>query len=237
MVYNTVNSFLINFQTAFNPQLVQSHSANEMSAHYKLINRSAKLSYFLLFLIVVPVVFNLEELLGLWLEEVPQYTKELCSLVLVAYLIDAIGAPLGVSVNANGNIKGIQMVSTILILLGLIADFLFLQSGALPYIIAVITIIIHFGYWCSYMYYARKLSGVSIRLYLKEVIKPVVLVSIIAIIVPSLLSFMVLTKWMVLLLCMADVVWVGVVVYLFGFNKEERIYINDLIFGKFKKVK
>ena len=122
-VYNAVNMFLTNFQTAFKPQLVQSYAAGEMEAHYRLVSRSARMSYFLLLLIVVPVAFNLDGLLGLWLKEVPQYTKEFCFIILLAYLVDALGAPLAVSVNANGNIKGMQIWTAVLLMLGLVASF------------------------------------------------------------------------------------------------------------------
>ena len=236
MVYNTVNSFLTSFQTAFKPQLVQSYAANELDAHYNLINRSAKLSYFLLLLVVVPVVFNLEGLLGFWLEEVPKYTKEFCVIILMAYLIDAVGAPLGVSVNANGNIKGVQIVSAILLILGLVAGFLFLRSGASPYVVVIITFFVHFGFWCSYMYYARKLSGVSLRRYAKKVVIPIVLVSMIAIIPPYLLTQVLVPGRMVLFICIADLLWVGMVVFFIGLNKEEKLFLKHMLLSKNMKM-
>ncbi len=129
-VYNAVNMFLTNFQTAFRPQLVQTYAAGEMDEHYRLLNRSAKFSYYLLLLIVVPVAFNLNGLLGLWLKEVPEYTSQFCLILLMAYLVDAIGAPLGISVTAQGNIKGMQIWSSVFLLLGLVASFIFLRNVA-----------------------------------------------------------------------------------------------------------
>ena len=235
MVYNTINTFLTSFQTAFNPQLVQTYAAKEYEAHYKLINRAAKLSYYLLFLIVVPVVFNMDDLLGLWLEEVPKYTKELSLFVMTAYLLDALGSPLAVSISANGNIKGIQITAAVLSFIGIIVGFLFLRSGFAPYIVTINTVWIHFGFWCSYMYFARKLCGVSIGLYLKEVVLPIILVSLLAVIIPTLLSFVTVSKWMVFLICFADVLWDGLVVFFIGLDKDERRYIIDLILNKIKK--
>lgn len=237
MVYNTVNSFLTSFQTAFNPQLVQSYAANELGAHYKLINRSAKLSYYLLFLVVVPVVFNMDELLGLWLEEVPKYTKELSSFVLLAYLIDALGTPLAVSVSANGNIKGIQIISAALSTIGIVAGFLFLRKGYAPYIVTINTVFIHFGFWCSYMYYAHKLCGVSLRRYVIEVVVPVILVSFLALIVPLLLSLVYATRWLILLICIADAIWVGGMIYVVGFDKDEKKYVSNLMRNKITTIK
>lgn len=233
MVYNTANSFVTGFQTAFNPQLVQSYAANNFEAHYKLINRSAKMSYYLLLLIVVPLAFNMEELIGFWLEEVPKYTKELSLCVLFAYLIDALGAPLSASVSAHGTIKGIKISSAVFSLLGMVASFLFLRQGFAPYIVTIITIFVHFGFWCSYMYYARKLCGVSLRLYAKEVILPVIVVSFLALIIPLLLSFVDVSKGMVLVICIADAIWVGGISYFLGLNKDEKKYMMELLFSRF----
>lgn len=234
-VYNAVNMFLTNFQTAFKPQLVQSYAAGEMEAHYRLVSRSARMSYFLLLLIVVPVAFNLDGLLGLWLKEVPQYTKEFCFIILLAYLVDALGAPLSVSVNANGNIKGMQTWTAVLLLLGLVASFVFLRMGAFPYVVAIITFFVHVGFWCVYMYYAHKLCHVGLMEYSKQVVLPVVLVSGCAVVVPILLSFVPVSRWMVLLVCAADVIWVCCVVYLVGLNKEEKKYMISMTLNRIYK--
>lgn len=228
-VYNSVNLFLANFQTAFNPQLVQSYAAGEMEGHYQLINRSAKMSYFLLLLIVVPVVFNLDALLSLWLKEVPQYTMEFSLIMLMAYLTDSLGAPLSVSVGANGNIKGVQICSTILLLLGLLAGFLFLRAGAFPYIVAIITFFVHFGFWCTYLFFARKHCGVRLRLYMKKVVLPVIVTSMISVSIPYILSLLSISGWRVLFICATDFVFVGITIMFLGLNKEERMYFKRIV--------
>lgn len=230
-IYNAVNLFLTNFQTAFKPQLVQSYAAGELDEHYKLIFRSAKMSFYLLLLIVVPVVFNLDGLLGLWLKEVPQYAREFCLFILLAYLVDALGAPLCVSVTANGNIRGIQVVSSILLVAGLIAGYLFLREGTVPYIIAVIIFVVHFGFWVCYMYYARKHCQVSLRAYFREVVLPVIIVTAASLILPFVLSFATVGKWVVLLICLFDLIWVSAVIYGFGLTKEEKEYLKHNILG------
>lgn len=234
-VYNAVNLFLTNYQTAFKPQLVQSYAAGEMEAHYKLINRSAKLSYYLLVMIVIPVIFNLDELLGLWLEEVPQYTKEFCSFVLLAYLVDALGAPLSVSVHAQGSIKGFHIAVTVLSILGLVAGFLLLRSGAMPYIIAIIIFFVHLGFFIVDIYYARKLCHISLRQYAYEVGLPTLAVSFFSLLLPFALSYLHVDKWMVLLICVADLIWVGFVVFFLGLTKDERVYFTQVLLSKMKR--
>lgn len=233
-VYNAVNLFLTNFQTAFKPQLVQTYAAGEMDAHYKLINRSAKLSYYLLLLIVIPVIFNLDALLGLWLKEVPLYTKEFCFFVLLAYLVDALGAPLSVSVFANGNIKYFQIVVAMLSVLGLIAGFLCLKAGALPYVISIIIFFVHSGFFIADLYFARKYCKVSLRGFIRKTVLPTILVTMVSTAIPIALSFVNVGKWVVLMVVAADLIWVAIIVLLLGLEKEERDYLMKSVMPKFK---
>lgn len=234
-VYNAVNMFLTNFQTAFRPQLVQTYASGEMDEHYRLLYRSAKFSYYLLLLIVVPVAFNLQGLLGLWLKEVPDYTLQFCLILLMAYLVDAIGAPLGTSVNAQGNIKGMQLWSSVLLLAGLVASFFFLRRGAEPWAVAVITFCVHVGFMLVYMYYARKLCFVRLRTFFRCVVLPVVATSALSLLVPfAILRIGNDGFWLVLGKSAADLVWVAAAVYALGLAKDERGYVKKSILKVFK---
>lgn len=235
-VYNAVNMFLTNFQTAFRPQLVQTYAAGEMNEHYRLLNRSAKFSYYLLLLIVVPVAFNLNGLLGLWLKEVPEYTSQFCLILLMAYLVDAIGAPLGISVTAQGNIKGMQIWSSVFLLLGLVASFIFLRNGAEPWIVAVITFFVHVGFFLAYLYYARKLCHVSLRALFRQVIVPIIGATILSIVLPFVIRvYGGQGFWVVVAKCFIDLAWVSLAIFALGLGKDERQYIKSILFGVLKK--
>lgn len=235
-VYNAVNMFLTNFQTAFKPQLVQTYAAGEIDEHYRLMERASKFSFYLLLLIVVPVIFNLQSLLGLWLEEVPNYTAQFCFIILMAYLVDAIGAPLSISVNAQGNIKGMQICSSALLLTGLLASYLFLRQGAEPWIVAVITFVVHVGFLLTYMYYARKICHVSLRGFLRRVVLPIGSVAILSCVVPYLLQNSSSNGFgIVMLKCVVDFAWVSLMTMTVGLTKAEREYLNDTVSGILKR--
>ena len=237
-VYNAVNMFLTNFQTAFKPQLVQTFAAGEMEEHYRLMDRASKFSFFLLLLIVVPITFNLQGLLGLWLKEVPNYTAQFCLIILMAYLVDAIGAPLSVSVNAQGNIKGMQIWSSVLLLAGLIVGFLFLRKGAEPWIVSIVTFAVHFGFLLTYMYYARKLCHVSLRAFFRKVVLPIGSVALLSCIVPFVIRNLGNEGfWFIMLKCVVDLGWVGLMVLFVGLTKEERKYLLTTVLGKLNSKK
>lgn len=234
-VYNAVNLFLANFQTAFKPQLIQSYASGDVVEHHALIYRSAKFSFFLLLIIVIPVAFNMDALLNVWLVEVPRYTKEFCVYIMIAYLVDAISAPLEITVYANGNIKGLQVWSAVIFIIGTIVSFVFLKLGYVPFVVSIVTLVIHVVMFLLALYYAHKLSKVSIPVFLKNVMLPVAIVGIGAVVVPFFLKVFSVSFWSAVLLCVADIAWCGILIWFCGLKKAEKKYIREFVLSKLHK--
>lgn len=235
-VYNAVNTFLTNFVTAFNPQLTKSYAAGEMENHFSLLYRSSKFSFYLLLVLVVPIIFNLDALLGAWLVDVPLYTKEFCVFVLLAYLADALVKPLGTSISANGNIKGLQISIAIVFVIQLIASFFALRAGWPPYIVSVFTLVSHSIHYLFYLYFCRRLCHLKIRAYIKRVFLPIVPVSFFAPIMPWFLQRYCHGIWWALALCIIDVAWVLLFVWLLGLDKSERYFIKTSVSNIIKRI-
>jgi len=228
-VYNAVNTFLTNFQTAFKPQLTKSYAAGEMENHYSLLYRSSKFSFYLLLVLVVPIIFNLDALLGAWLVDVPLYTKEFCVFVLLAYLADALASPLGTSIAANGNIRGLQISIAAVFVIQLFASFFALRAGWPPYIVSVFILVSHTIHYFFYVYFCMKLCNLRLREYFKQVILPLIPMCILAPTLPFYLQRYSSNIWLALGLCVVDVLWVLLFVWLLGITKDERRYIKDAI--------
>lgn len=234
-VYNAVNSFLTNFQVAFKPQIVKTYAAGEMEDHYNLVFRAAKLSLYLMLALVVPIVFNLDGLLNIWLVEVPQFTREFCLFVLLAYVMDSIGAPLGTSVFANGNIKGIQIWQSVLYVVQLIACFFLLRAKYPPYIVSVSVFVVHALFVVIYMVYGKLLCNISLRRYSLEVLLPSALVTICSLIVPFVIRHITGNIWVILGVCAVDCLWTMAVAFFVGMKKEEKQFVLNLLTSRVKK--
>lgn len=227
-VYNAINTFLTNFQIAFRPQLTKSYAAGEMSNHYLLLYRSSKFSFYLLLALVVPIIFNLDALLSAWLVDVPQYTKEFCLYVLLAYLADALAAPLSTSIVANGNIKGLQISIAVVFVLQLIASYFALRAKWPPYIVSVFIFVSHSIHYLFYIYFCKRLCHLNIKEYLRKVILPLIPICIISPLLPWGVQRFSLGFWRAIGLCVIDIVWVLVIVWLLGMRKEEKQYVESL---------
>ena len=56
---------------------------NMKERFHKLIFQTSKFSYFLVIVLVLPILFTIDEILDIWLKEVPEYTAIFCRLILV----------------------------------------------------------------------------------------------------------------------------------------------------------
>lgn len=234
-VYNALNLFLTNFQTAFKPQLVKTYAAGEMESHYRLIYRTAKFSYLLMLILVVPAIYNLKYLLGLWLVEVPLYTEYFCIFSLLAYLADSIGAPLQTSIYAQGEIKGLQIYSALLHLILLAISFILLRMGCAPYIPALLTMVVHVLFVVISMYYAKKLCGVVIKDFSVSVLLPSTIVSGLALVIPYCIASFATNFARVVAVMAIDMLWIAAIAYVFGLTKIERNFIQTTITSRFSK--
>lgn len=132
-VANQVNSHILNltgnFQTAFNPQITKSYASGDFSYLKTLIYATTKISFFLLLLVVLPLLYNLDYILELWLVKVPKYTDIFCTLMLTSGIIQATTAPLNFSIMATGKIKWFQILTGIVFISDLFIVYFFFSQG------------------------------------------------------------------------------------------------------------
>ena len=104
-----IRNFVANFQTAMNPQIVKSFSVGDFSKMHSFIYLGSKISFFILYVLSIPIIFNLPFLLQLWLGEYPQETVVFTRLVLANSLIVSLSGVLSISVQATGKIRNYQL--------------------------------------------------------------------------------------------------------------------------------
>ncbi len=108
-VQGAFTQFTSNFMTAVNPEIVKNYARKEYTEMIKLINNASIYSYFLLLVFVMPVIFKIGCLLGLWLKEVPTQTGQFTIVILVTMMIRAIARPVIMGIHAIGDIKALNI--------------------------------------------------------------------------------------------------------------------------------
>ncbi len=95
---------------AMSPQIVKAEGGNERKRMLHLSELASKYATLLMSMIVVPVAFEMPQILRFWLQEVPDNTIMFCRLVLMASLSDQITIGLGVANQAIGKIRNYSLV-------------------------------------------------------------------------------------------------------------------------------
>jgi O-antigen/teichoic acid export membrane protein len=233
MIQGLVLSFVSNFQMALNPQIVKNYAKEDYSSYLKLIYIGSKFSFFGLLIILVPVYFNLEFLLRLWLHEVPEYTLVFTKLSLLYVLIESISNMLDYGIQATSNIKLFKIVIGVVLLASVpIVWFLFKEYKD-PSFVYITFIIIAFITYFIRILFLEKIINFKLWDFLSQVLFRQVLVSLILLIyfylIPPQKTFNLYE------LATISVYYCGVVILtilLFGLNSMERKLILKYIYNK-----
>lgn len=173
-----INGYVIAFTSAFTmalqPQVVKSFSANDMSYYNKILMSGCKMAFLLIMIISMPLIFEVEYILGIWLGEYPVYTPVLVKLILINVMINNIAAPLSYAIEASGKIKMMQVINGSLMFLSIFVVYLFYRIGFDCNVAYVIMIIVTSVAQFARLYYSSKYSRFSIKGYLKYAFSPIV---------------------------------------------------------------
>ena len=224
-VSSAVSQLVGNFQTAFNPALVKSYASGDYSYFVRLIFQTSRFSYFLLFIIALPLYLCMPFVLKVWLDIVPEYTVVFCRWMLVFVLIDAVSAPLWISVQAIGKIRSYQLLMSALIFLNIPLSWLLLRLGKDAEWVMQVRVGINLLTFICRIIYLQKRKVISSYLYLREVISPVVLVSVLSVPLPLWIGCNYSGLKGFLLLSGVSVILSGVAIWFLGLRKSERDFI------------
>ena len=222
----TLNGFVSNFQLAFNPQIVKSYAANDKEYLMSLIFKTSKYSYFLLFILSLPILLNTEYILKLWLKIVPEYTVQFCQLTIIYLLIESISGPLWMSVQATGKIKSYQIVISSLLLLNVPFSYILLKLNFIPYSVVLVSIGIGILALLIRIIFLRSLINLPIIQFLREVILIIFIVTILSIPLPFIESFYLDGFRRLIITSTTAIISLVLILYFIGLDINEKKYVK-----------
>lgn len=228
-----VLSFAQNFSTALRPQIIKSYAANEKERTIKLVLYGTKIVFFLMAVICVPLFFQVPYLLKLWLKNVPDYTVIFVQLVIIDVLIDSISYPIMSVVQATGKIKLYQSVVGGCLILNLPASYIFLKVGFPPETVFVVAIIFSFITLILRVVISQRLLLCNLILPFTKLILLFLGLTILSCIIPLFLINKLNENFLEFcLFVIISVVWSGLILFLFGLNKEEKKLVLKIRLGE-----
>ena len=234
-VNSAVYSFVGNFQTAFNPQIVKSYANDDRGYFINLVCRTSKFSFFLLFFIAFPLYINCEFILTIWLKNIPEYTVPFVRLILVWSLIEAINGPLFMAIQSTGQIKLYQLIVGLINLSNIPLLIFSFSVGAGPLWLMYIKISLNLFALVFRIYLCYKLVGFPVKRFVFDSLFRSLLVAILSVIclfsckrilvIFDGLSFVFVTT-------VACFIFTCISIFIFGLTKIEFDGLKNYIFHK-----
>lgn len=128
-VSDGVNQLSVGLFTALNPRITKYYSSDMQSDMVSLVFSSSRFMFYLLLIPSIPIIFEAEFILNLWLIEVPSGSANFIRLLIVVSMIDAVGYPLMSAINATGKIRLYQVITGTGLLLAFPIAYYFLEIG------------------------------------------------------------------------------------------------------------
>lgn len=231
MIMGAINGFSSNIVVSFRPQLVQSYAADDTERVRKMFFSLSKISYLLLYSISVPLVIEISYILHLWLgEDVPDYTIPFTILVLVNMVVSSLHAPLTQVVHAVGKMKTYQLTISFIICSILPISWLFLKYKADPTVVYWVSLVVTIVNQVVCLFIVRSIFPFSIRDYLRRVIFPCAIFTIICPVFPYLPHcFMPESFGRLLIVLAVTVLSATLLIYFLILDERERSVVRSFI--------
>jgi O-antigen/teichoic acid export membrane protein len=229
-VQAAIASFGTNFMLAIKPQIIKLYAENNESQMIKLVFTSSKYSFFLIYLLSLPLFLEMPFILKLWLKIVPDYTVSFCRLILINELIWSMRGPIVNSFHAVGQIKVANLICGSLFYLIIILSYFCLKIGFSPESVFIVTIAVSIMVQITELFLLRRLINYSIRTYANKVIWICLLVAVVSAIIPYMVSTLLVQGFIrFLLVTFTCVITVATSVYYIGIHKDTRNIIIQKI--------
>lgn len=222
-VESAVMQFVNNFTTAINPQITKCYAANEKERMFTLICRGAKFSYLLLLIFALPLMIETEYILTLWLNIVPELTVVFVRLTLISVMVNVLGNSCYTACMATGNIKRYVIWVTFAGLFVFPLTWIAYAYDLPAESTYVIYILVYVGVDITRLYIMRGLLHFPIMKFVKDVLRPIALVTVVGAIFPILVAMQMQSSFLRFIAsCLISFISLGLATYYIGLTKHER---------------
>lgn len=128
-VQGTLKGLAANVIAASRPQIIKSYAAENIDEMMLLMRNASNMSIVMYLMLAVPLFFNAETVLGLWLVNVPPHSAVFLKIVLVSGIFNLLNQVLNAAVHATGVIRPLSVYPGIIYLLSPFVCYFLMKTG------------------------------------------------------------------------------------------------------------
>lgn len=233
-VQGAVTQFGNNFMTAVRPQIIKLYAQGEIKEMFKLVYLSSNFSFYLMWLLILPLCLEADYVLSLWLGEYPDHSISFLILVFILCLIQTLKTPRTIVLHATGKLFLANVVIGTLLCCAFPLAYVFLKMGGEPESVfwaANITMLL--SEFIS-VFIVRKYVEYNIADYLLNVHFRCAVVTAVSLAIPYFIynRFMEPSSFRLVLTCCITTISIIVTVWAIGMNKDMRQKVSTFIKSK-----
>ena len=152
-----VSTFAATITTVFNPIIMKYKGQENNDTMLYMASLSSKVSFLVSSVMALPLLLELDNILGLWLTQIPEYTLPICRGTILTFVIMQLYPGITRAIYAEGNIKWYQIITSCTILLILPVGYIFFKIGYAPPIIVYAMVVAQFLVFLETLYFAYRI--------------------------------------------------------------------------------
>lgn len=168
--------------SAFSPAIISSEGSGNRSRTIDYALKTCKFGTFLVMLFVIPLLMELSLILKFWLKTPPECCLFFCFCMISIFIIQRTTFGLWIAIDAHGDIKKPKSILSVVFILCLPIMFLCVKAGMGVASVAVALIITMVLFSVICLYFSEKQLGLSVKIWLKMVLLPLIQISFVAVI-------------------------------------------------------
>lgn len=235
----TLYSFINNFRTAINPRIIKLYAAHEYTLSEKLLIKSAKMSFYLMSILGIPVLILARPIIIFWLGQEPHYIVIFLQLAIIQCMFSVFDVSFHTALLAKGQIKENTLITPMVWIIQFIIVYILFYMGYSPIILSYVGIIssIIIGLIIKPLL-AHKIVNYKLNPMYKMIGKCII-IFLMAFSIPFFLSIFLLPQTFIqyFFTIVITITWSGLCIFLMGLDKNEKGYIRSLIFGGMSVIK
>lgn len=236
-VSSILGQFASNIAFAITPQITKSYAEGNFQRSVNLTFLLTKVQGIMLFLIAIPLYFEIDFLLALWLKNVPYYTNVFAKWALIVTFLSTMRNTYGPLYLATGDVKTLQWSTSLIYVLILPLSYVALKLGYEPVSTMQITAIIEVISWLVSYYYMKYKFKFPLGQYIMQVILRLISVFVTTVVMLILVQSLMIENSFLRLLIIATVSTLVILIlsYLILLSQPERVMVNGFINRKLYK--
>ena len=236
-VNTMIFSFVRNLNQAAMPQIMKNQGGGSDDKSVEIVYKLSRITFLIMLVPTLLFAFFADEILELWLKDVPPFAASLSILLLLMALLSSLESGFDILIDATGKVRASKLWFNFAMLVALGLSYLFLEKGLNPNFVAISGLIGELLFFAGQLIILVKLTQFNLQSYFQLTIKrvlPLIVLGVVFYLLPKSID---LLKDQVLVNISLKLVLCGLVLFLayaIGFTKVEKDYIIKFVKTKLK---